>query len=202
MPGSSPYPSDGGPLLLPADGGLLAGRMLGRSRHHPQTRGVCVWFFGGLFGCRWLVDSCSDVSSMDGFTMLMFQFHVWVQGKLLGESYLFHPCSSSSIDSLGLLRLNLRCQGDGMLIFWCHPYCHKWPVQVFWVELIVLEDVWGINMCRFRSNRTNHSGNYFIWKRSWLYPPRQAGTVKNWTWTLFGGFPSYLQRSREKVTEA
>jgi len=104
----------------------------------------CVWVFGGRLG---VVDSCSDVSSMDGFTMLMFQFHAWVQGNLLGESYLFHPCSSyfihvhpiSSIDSLGLLRLNLGCQGDGMLIFWCHPSCHKWPVQVFWVELMVFE---------------------------------------------------------------
>ena len=77
MSGSSPDPSDGGPLLLPADGGLLAGRLLGGSGHHPPTR-----------GCPQPSASWGHVSSVrHGFTMFMFQFHAWAQ-KSLGKSYL------------------------------------------------------------------------------------------------------------------
>ena len=162
MPGSSPYPSDGGPLLLPADGGLLAGRVLGRSRHHPQTRGVwmCLGFWGPFGGRLGVVDSCSDVSSMDGFTMLMFQFHAWVQGNLLGESYLFHPCSSYFIHWLvGTAQTEFRMPRRRYADILVPPFLPQMACSSFlgWAD-----GVWGINMCRFRSNRTNHSVNYIL----------------------------------------
>ena len=117
----------------------------------------CVWVFGGRLG---VVDSCSDVSSMDGFTMLMFQFHAWVQGNLLGESYLFHPCSSYFIHWLvGTAQTEFRMPRRRYADILVPPFLPQMARSSFlgWAD-----GVWGINMCRFRSNRTNHSVNYIL----------------------------------------